>query len=566
MRYVGGRYRFLMKRGTTMLFNPDTNVRLLSTVLEPGYANTLWFPDITTQTNYFTDKTVQFLDDEQYVKAEDNAIKVDGLPEQYYNVNYVMYQNHNVSNKWFYAFIVAVEWDSMSSTRLVLKQDVIQTWFFNVQFRMSFLERMHTDSDVVGNNIVPEPIGGAQLHYALTGTLSMGANKTYILATTDENGLPLSGEMIDNFTYSGVGIRETTSNNITTILKTYVKNGLADAVVAIYTLPTFVSNNYGFPLRPTDIDGYVPKNNKLLSGAFITNVISAMGQELEFNPEYIRTHIFNGHDEYTCYVKTDKMHGALIVGVLGYGLSETNPGLSIERYPTPMTMYLQFPKSSWSYNQYLNDFNLHSGSNSIYIKRSKQNIGLGTFNAGAEALSGASQAILGSVGKLTSPATLINPVSGLNGIIQSAINGTQSSVNGVVKAQQYASGIDEITQSLAEIEESLNAPAVGNVPQSNVYTMLGLMDIFVGHKTPNRQVAMRYDNFLTMFGYAIKNLALPSRHNRKAFTYLQAPDLEVEGNIPGDAIIEIKQAHKSGIRYWVYNKTYMDYGQDNGVL
>lgn len=557
-----------------MIFTPDTNVRLLSVVLEPGYSNTLWFPDVATQAEYFTSKTVKFLEDNQYVKPQDGYIEVEGSPEQYYNINYLMYQNNNISNKWFYAFITSVEWASMHSTRLVLEQDVIQTWFFNVQMRNCFIERMHTVTDNLGGNIVPEPIGGAKLHYEYAISYTTNGQQAVILATCDETGKPISGETIDRFTYSGVGVRKTNIATLPAILNRYVQNGLADAVVGIYLLP--LSFPYDVPdrgemmpkLRPENIDGYTPKNKKLLSGCFISNFVSYMGQELEFNPEYVGvgTSQYTPETKFKVNIKIDELHGAVVIAVPLYGLSSSASTDLFPNYPSPLTMYIQLPKSTWSYNTYENNYNLHSASNAIYVERSKQNRGLGAFNASAQALSGASQAILGSVSKLTSPAAVVNPFGAINGAIQQGIGGAQSVVNGGIQFQQYASGIDEITQSLTEIEENLNAPATGNLTQSNPYTQLNLTDLFVGYKTPNRRIAMQYDNFLTMFGYAIKNLDTPSRHNRKAFTYLQAPDLEVEGNIPGDAIMTIKQAHKAGVRYWVYNKTYMDFMQDNGVL
>ena len=83
------------------MFTPNTNLRLLSTPLESDYSNTLYFANITAQTLYFTGKTVKVISDFNYIK-KDNSIAINEHIDSLYNCNYVMYQNSNFTNKWFY--------------------------------------------------------------------------------------------------------------------------------------------------------------------------------------------------------------------------------------------------------------------------------------------------------------------------------------------------------------------------------------------------------------------------------------------------------------------------------
>lgn len=55
--------------------------------------------------------------------------------------NYVMYQNSNYSDKWFYAFIVNMRYENDSTTYITIATDVWQTWQFDLTFKPSFVER-----------------------------------------------------------------------------------------------------------------------------------------------------------------------------------------------------------------------------------------------------------------------------------------------------------------------------------------------------------------------------------------------------------------------------------------
>ena len=121
------------------MFTPTTALRLLDTPLESDYRNTLWFPNREAQTAYFLGKTVKTYENFQYIK-KNNTIVVDGEVDLLYNCNYIMYQNNNFTNKWFYAFIDRIEWASNSSVRLYVSTDVIQTWFFDITYYDSYVE------------------------------------------------------------------------------------------------------------------------------------------------------------------------------------------------------------------------------------------------------------------------------------------------------------------------------------------------------------------------------------------------------------------------------------------
>ena len=85
-----------------------TNIRLLSSVpFSNDYKNTRWFDTKVAQETYFTNKPIihsmseanfQRIDGYHYIAVNEN---IDSL----WGTNYIMFQNANFANKWFYAFI-----------------------------------------------------------------------------------------------------------------------------------------------------------------------------------------------------------------------------------------------------------------------------------------------------------------------------------------------------------------------------------------------------------------------------------------------------------------------------
>ena len=72
--------------------------------------------------------------------------------------NYVMYQNTNYSNKWFFAFITDIKFFSEGKTDIYIETDVMQTWMFDIEIKKSFVEREHCSYDGIGYNTQPENV------------------------------------------------------------------------------------------------------------------------------------------------------------------------------------------------------------------------------------------------------------------------------------------------------------------------------------------------------------------------------------------------------------------------
>lgn len=138
-----------------MAITPNTQIRLLSVPFEIDNKNQLTFNNITAQTNYFTSLPNLEIEECSY-QRKDNIIKFPAHIDTLLNYNYVMYKNNNYSNKWFYAFIEKMEYENNGTTNISIKQDVFQTWQFDLLYKKMFVEREHVTSDLIGEHTIPE--------------------------------------------------------------------------------------------------------------------------------------------------------------------------------------------------------------------------------------------------------------------------------------------------------------------------------------------------------------------------------------------------------------------------
>ena len=147
-------------------FTPNGILYILKNVpLDPDYEKTLYFDDEQTQYDYFKSKrdTTLSWENRQYQKVGKGTLRVKALADKLYDCNYLMFQNRKYGNgkKWFYAFIREVRYINDDTSEIVYTLDVMQTWLFQYKDSMEecYVEREHTVSDELYENVVPEDIG-----------------------------------------------------------------------------------------------------------------------------------------------------------------------------------------------------------------------------------------------------------------------------------------------------------------------------------------------------------------------------------------------------------------------
>nr|DAU30249.1 MAG TPA: Major tail protein [Caudoviricetes sp.] len=541
------------------MFTPTTALRLLDTPLESDYRNTLWFPDREAQTAYFLGKTIKTYENFQYIK-KNNTIVVDGEVDLLYNCNYIMYQNNNFTNKWFYAFIDRIEWASNSSVRLYVSTDVIQTWFFDITYYDSYVDRCHSDTDVAGDNIVPEDFSvGNPGGYQVAGSTDLAPDGIALFATSTYAGESRTGSVNSGIYSGGQNLVDFHIDNpgVGSILDSYVKNGTATAVIKLQQYPYKLKNGpmvVSFSKYPSSISGYTPKNNKMLSSAFVTCFMSMYGQETDFNPVFITDSKVN------IKVSADQTSGTISAFVENYSDGSIST----------ISMFASIPESGWSYNQYKNDYNLHSGSNAIYVQRSVAQRTADYVSAGTNTAA----SVLDTAGSIFRTGVSLVGATGVPALgLSKALENIGSTARSFGEANQaltalnsFAGGYDSISQDLATISENYNAPATGGMSASNGYIATGKTVFSYGYKVLPRDIVERCDKFLTVYGYKQSEYRAINLHARASWTYIKTNGLNASGNFPDDDMNIIKRAFNNGIFFWVYTATYGNFGQNNAIV
>lgn len=183
-----------------MVITPNTEIRLLDVPLTLDNKNQLTFNNSFQQYNYFNNLVREILDGSSY-QRKDNIIRYPDHIDNIITCNYVMYQNENYSNKWFYAFITNMRYVNDGMTEISIETDVFQTWQFDLIYKQSFIEREMIDvnEDIPGSNLLPESLETGE--YKVGGTAEIDDLEPWYIvayAKDDDFGFKYNG------IYSGI--------------------------------------------------------------------------------------------------------------------------------------------------------------------------------------------------------------------------------------------------------------------------------------------------------------------------------------------------------------------------
>ena len=285
-----------------MAITPQTNVRLLKCPLNINNKHQINFSSVSAQTTYFQSLPSIEIDECKYIR-KDNIIRFPAHIDDIIEYNYVMYQNENYSNKWFYAYIIDMTYKADNLTYITIGTDVWQTWQFDLTFKESFVEREHVlkSDDKYNTNLEPEGLEFGEPQIQQVTNLNMlipafviaysrnpytDGISSYNVDTANLNGMP-----------NGVYYFICGSTTLKTKLEEINNLGLGQNIITIFSIPigavigyTDHDNNewtvawltnrtvYGdwiwsfkadpilvpFPFETVNgFEGYTPKNNKL---------------------------------------------------------------------------------------------------------------------------------------------------------------------------------------------------------------------------------------------------------------------------------------------------------------
>lgn len=123
-------------------FQPQTTFYLLKDIkLDHSYTNTMDFSNKEEQYNFFFSKKAFEVLEGTYQRKTIGVVRVPFLYDDIATCNYIMWQNANYSDKWYYAFILEIKYINPNLSEIIYDLDVIQTYMFDIEWKPSQIER-----------------------------------------------------------------------------------------------------------------------------------------------------------------------------------------------------------------------------------------------------------------------------------------------------------------------------------------------------------------------------------------------------------------------------------------
>ena len=580
-----------------MVVAPDTDIFLLKCELKLDNKNQLTFDSQGDQYNYFTNLPKLELEGAKY-QRKDGAIRYNGHFDDLIQYNYCMYRNNNYSDKWFFAFITGLEYLNDNCTLVYIKTDVFQTWQFDLEYKPSFVEREHIANDTVGANLVPEGVETGE--YKIAGTSSLSdLEPVYIFAysdigfkykTYDASGTETGsydaicgvGQTINGIPQTAAFIAVSNATELDNLRRSFANVGnQSEKVIAFFTVPklavetlmtsanrlpylsgatiSYIDNIYiingkataqidTFLARPTTIDGYSPRNKKLLTYPYVY---------LGFNSPFGSSQVFRYEDFYNATPEFKL-------------ISEVNPNPTVCIIPqnyrgssgdnlSDMVTLNGYPQLSTKVDFYNSWLAENSGIINVQTQQQYYEARMNTASGALDLMGG----LAGIGGSIAS-------AGGENGSVGNAIMGGINSVLGMgqtaIGMYKNAANYDYyIKQLMATVERQKLLPDQVTMGGSNA-TILGydLIDdnIFTRYNI-KEQFARRIDGFFDMYGYQTNLLKVPEIDTRPYWNYIKTQGINIEGDVPENDLAEIRELFDNGVTLWHDAEHYLDYSLNN---
>lgn len=563
-----------------MAISPQTDLFLCKCNLQLSNKHQLTFASENAQYDYFHTLPRLEVDNISYVR-KDNVIRYPAHIDSLLGYNYCYYQNENYSNKWFYAFIVNMEYVNDNCTNIYIKQDVFQTWQFDLQYLQSFVEREMIDvnQDIPGANLQPESLEIGEPKVA--GTASFDElQPAYIIAFSDESfatyNVDQTGHNYNGILSSCGFLLCVNDKALRATLYLINQEGKGDKIVTVFSIPRLalitkireIEGNdpavtvYGpVPMNfdyteprvtktltstPTSLDGYTPRNQKLRQYPYLY---------VGFNPANGTSKVFR-YEDFTSGTPSFKL------------CSEINPNPSVYFVPqnyrgqTGDSLSDSVALNGYPTISYKTDFFnswLAQNSATLQIARERENL---TY---AENKANTGLGIIGAVGSILGGAESASNQSAANvggKIIGGMVNAGSMAISSISNEKSHELNVRE---QMAQVEAQKLVPDSVSLSSSNA-TLLGyeLLDdnIFTRYNI-KAEFARKIDKYFDMYGYATNELKVPNINNRPTWNYVKTLACNINGNIPQADLAEIKDMFNSGITLWHNTTNFKNYYANN---
>ena len=496
-------------------------------------------------------------DDYQFLR-NNGTIFVDIPYATCLQANYIAFQNKDYSNKWFFAWIDEIIFNSDKNAEIRYTIDQWSTWHDYWSQKPCFVKREHVNDDTIGLHTLDEDIDIGDLICDRTDYLQELTTASWYWIVVASNYDPVSGKkghgvcFIDGM-IQGNGLYawlinkndansiKDTLKNLNNWLELVVQGGQPESVLAMYIVP-------GNAIKTTDIEQiedptnpgtYISTNRIIhtnLHGKSNDNESTKAIQRafVGFTPKNNRLYCYpfsfirisNNAGNYNDYRIEDFDTDAVDfneVGVVSIGYSaklrpknykgveyNDDEGLSLAKYPT----------CSWSTDAYTNWLT----QNSVNLQYEPiRNI----ISTGVQALSG----------------------------------------------NYIGAGLTIADSVVSDIGKHKQASMLPNTPKGNanigdVSFVNGLYNFKRMHMRPKLENLQIADDYLTRFGYKCNRVKTANLTGRTYFNYVEIGSSESigYGSLPSDAMETINNAFRKGVTIWHNHANIGNYNLDNSIV
>ena len=576
---------------------PSSYIYVLEGVpFDETYQHSIYFANTQAQYNYFWSKRKYTFNAQTYQRVKHGYCRVQQKADNMYGCNYMMFQNTNYGTKWFYAFILDVEYINDNVSEIHYEIDVLQSWLWHpaqgstepnsqFQFNKCFINREHTVTDNLWEHNVPEGLDVGEYKKSLVvdpdeifmegdqiGSLGICVGSTVGLDSSgnieNKEGGYVSG------IYSGVWYYHTaTPSNMNNLLQKITDAGKSDAIVNVFMCPlalftpgTGSSNpdtahleEHVITIPTTTIDGYMPHNKKLFSSPYQFLVVDTMQSCGSYKWEYF-LHNNNNATAQMNLQGSPANNGRYIIYTISYNGVYQNYNESIIGEAGGNCPYAIDGYKAWlAQNQYM-----LSTQEKVIANNYNTNEWMATHHAFQDVLGlGGGGAVnqswqpynVSTVTPSTSPRADydVNFESGLSRTYN--LNPKTLARAGTNYVASQVQNENQKTNATLMLEATKQTATIKpNLPMGS---SVGSLMVAIDNYKPRfynfhirREFAEIIDGYFDRYGYAVHTFKVPTLNNRPYWTYIQTVDCTIKGNIPNDDTTKICAIFNNGITFW----------------
>lgn len=345
--------------------------------------------------------------------------------------------------------------------------------------------------------------------------------------------MPLVGGLYTGLQYTGGAVNSIEQvQSLDSKLEQMVTDRKEDEVVSVFMIPsTFFGNGVAsivrnFSLqRPTTIEGYTPRNKKLLTFPF----------------SFLSVDTINDSHDYYFEQFQDTTTANFILA------SSMSPTPEIVVYPqnyngkpgqnaSESVCCTGFPQCAFTIDSYR-----------AWLSQKATGQVLTTIGSGVSAVAGAVGAS-SAIGAATAAGTAVaagTVAAPLAAGVLGAVGLTTSIYNMVKDATQ-------------------GSKTRGNQGSS---TDVGTHNkgIYFRYMSVTAEYAKMIDSYFDRYGYTCGKIKIPNRNVRPHWTYCKTQNVSLKGEVPADDLAKIRSIYDRGITWWVNGLEVGNYGLDNSI-